>query len=329
MPAWSRADDAVSVQSEGQIRFSEGLGRARSGNYEGARTSFTQAYALLHKPDILWNLALAEEKCGMDIPALRHFKEYARVATLDRDRQAASKHVEELSAKAGHLDVLAPSGAIVLVDDTNVGVAPLDGPIDVASGHHHVVMRVGTTAKSADADVTSGQLAHLSFATAEADTPPAAHALPVAGASAVSPPVAATSSDSGEAPAASNGSKPFWTPKVIVASSIGVAAIASGVAAFAFGRSSATNFNAAERLRAQGSCPGSPMCNQLSDKVNAQHDDFLASSVLWAAGGALLAGAVVTWFVWPNDSTRAGSATAISVTPTWGGGASAVVSGRF
>ena len=57
-PAWG-ADPA---ERDAQARFDEGIVRVKAGDLEGALLSFRQAYALVHRPVIVWNLALVEEK---------------------------------------------------------------------------------------------------------------------------------------------------------------------------------------------------------------------------------------------------------------------------
>ena len=49
-------------QKTAETRFQEGLQRARKGDFDGARLAFAQAYAVLQKPDVLFNLALSELK---------------------------------------------------------------------------------------------------------------------------------------------------------------------------------------------------------------------------------------------------------------------------
>jgi len=328
----SLADDAAAAQRDAQSRFNEGIARVQSGNFEGARMSFTQAYAVLHKPDILWNLALTEEKCGMALSALQHFKDYARQVTSANDRLAASKHIAELGTKTGHIEVLAPSGATIVVDGITVGEAPLDEPVDVEPGRHHVVERIGGVAKSAESDVTPGQVVHVSFVTIDPDLPPGPPGPSVVSVPVplpLQPEVPPANVAGGESPPAS--SRPagsFWTPKVIVTGSLGVAAIAAGVTGFALARTSDSLANSAQQIRSNGTCPTG--CTQLNDKVSAQHNDYVASLVLGTAGGVLLAGAVVTWFVWPKAVSTVAGGPGLRVVPSVGvDGAGAVVSGTF
>src|SRR5215469_2914549 len=86
----ARADDVTS--KEAQARFEEGLVRVKDGDFEGARVSFAQAYAVLKKADILWNLALAEQKSGHPVEAIGHFKQLQHDARTDADRVNAAKH---------------------------------------------------------------------------------------------------------------------------------------------------------------------------------------------------------------------------------------------
>src|ERR1700683_279511 len=110
-PAW--ADDKAT--RDAQARFVEGLDRVKAGDFEAARRSFAQAYAVLHKPDILWNLALSEQKSGHVLEALAHFRELQRDFAQGPDRVDAAKHLSELVAATGHVEVVAaPGGQVTL-----------------------------------------------------------------------------------------------------------------------------------------------------------------------------------------------------------------------
>src|SRR5260370_37995821 len=66
------------AEHEAQARFEEGLRRVKAGDLEGARVSFLQAYAGLHRPRILTNLALGGVKTGQRTEALTPFKHATR-----------------------------------------------------------------------------------------------------------------------------------------------------------------------------------------------------------------------------------------------------------
>ncbi|MCL2448278.1 MAG: hypothetical protein FWD17_04975, partial [Polyangiaceae bacterium] len=125
-PATAHAEGDVAVR-DAQARFEEGLERVKVGDFEAARLSFAQAYTVLRRPSILWNLALAEEKTGHLLESLVHFKRVAHDPSADgSDREVAERHAAALVARTGHIAVEAPPGAVLqLDDDTAESVAPL------------------------------------------------------------------------------------------------------------------------------------------------------------------------------------------------------------
>src|SRR6202041_2594651 len=96
----ARADDTA--RRDAEARFEEGLGRGRAHDLAAALQFFRQAAALMRKPEIVWNLALVEEKTNHPVDALSHFKEYLRLApAADPDRPRAQKHIDALNAASG------------------------------------------------------------------------------------------------------------------------------------------------------------------------------------------------------------------------------------
>src|SRR5882672_9324978 len=126
------AADDEKANREAEARFKEGLARVKTKDYEAARLSFEQAYAVLHRPLILWNLALSEEKTNHPLDALAHFRQVAREAPGDADRASAQKHVDTLLTQLSRIDVQAPPGASLALDGGDLaGTAPLGDPLDV------------------------------------------------------------------------------------------------------------------------------------------------------------------------------------------------------
>src|SRR5258706_12731827 len=148
-PAGALAADDPATR-EAQARFEEGLTRVKAENFEAARVSFAQAYAVLHRPSILWNLALVEEKSGRGLEALAHFRDYVRQFPSEDDRAGAQKHFDALMAQAGHIEGQAPVGAQVTVDGGRTGIAPLAAAVDVKTGRHPVQGRPAEGGKASD-----------------------------------------------------------------------------------------------------------------------------------------------------------------------------------
>jgi hypothetical protein len=309
--ASARADDTA--QRDAQARFEEGLARVRADNLAGALVSFQQAYAVMHKPAVVWNLALTEEKTGRPVDALGHFREYLRVApAVDPDRARAQKHIDGLLAATGHIDVAGPVGAAITVDGTQaVGATPLAEAIDVTPGHHEVEARLGTVVKTVGIDALAGQTMHADFRgmdTAAAPGAPGATAPQAEGAT--PPPGSEPPPPVPEQPSAYVAP----TARLVTVIAVGGAAVLAGGAGLAFGLASTDKASAANSLRGQtGNCIGvtTGKCAQLASDTSTQQSDHVASTALWVVGGVLAAGAVGAFFVWPR-------AAAVSVAPAVG-----------
>jgi hypothetical protein len=317
----ARADDVTAKAA--QARFEEGLGRVKDGDFEGARVSFAQAYAVLKKPDILWNLALAEQKSGHPVEAIGHFKQLQREARTDADRVNASKHVTDLLVQTGHIEVAAVSGAQVSVDGSVVGVAPLADQVDVAAGKHHVEATSPQGAKAADIDAALGQVVHVSFIEA---------APTVEGRPQPQQPAATEAQPASQAAPEATPSAPFWGPRTITVISIGGLAVLAGAMGLGFGVASSNDSSTAATLRQQNpNCAGSttPGCQQLQSTTQSQHDEHVTSEVMWIASGVLAAGAVATWFLWPKPAQGTSAGVRVVPTVSAGGGTGLVAVGRF
>jgi hypothetical protein len=150
LPHAARAQDDTLIQ-EARARFKEGVDLYDKGQYEKARSKFLQAYALRHHPSILLNLGLSSLKSGHPADAARYLTQFQREATsaTAQEHSDADKAITEARTKDGRLDVSAPTGTEISVDDTVIGNAPLSDSVDVDPGQHTV------KAKASDGTVDS------------------------------------------------------------------------------------------------------------------------------------------------------------------------------
>jgi hypothetical protein len=128
---------------QARARFLEGVDAYDKGNYELARSSFKQAYALKRHPAVLLNWALSCEKSNHPLEAAKHFQAFIRDSSnLTADKRAeAEKGLANARTKLGRLDILAPQGSEVSVDNERVGTAPLTDAVDVEPGSHTVTAK--------------------------------------------------------------------------------------------------------------------------------------------------------------------------------------------
>jgi hypothetical protein len=315
-PGVARAQSDVAVR-DAQARFEEGLERVKSGDFEAARLSFAQAYAVLRRPSILWNLALAEEKTGFVVDALSHFKQVARDSEATAsDREVAQRHATALMARTGHIAVEAAAGATLSVDGKPTdAVAPLAEPLDVAPGHHVIEARLGPASKTLEVDAAAGQEAHVNFVVADASVPAPPSPTGPQGASSAPPPyLPETPSPSSPAPS---------TPRVAAVAALGGAALVAVAVGVYLGIKSQHDADRASQLRqdagnASNSCVGGPAsasCSDLDQTVHDQDREAIASDALYVTAGVLAAGAVAAWFLWPKRAASHAAAVETRVSP--------------
>jgi hypothetical protein len=314
------------AERDAQARFEEGLGRAKAGDFDAARISFTQAYAVLRRPRILWNLALSEEKTGHVLDALAHFKSVARDPSADEvDRSGAQTHVASLYGQTGHIEVRAPAGAPVTVDSGPViGTAPLADVLDVAPGRHVVQVRLAQGPSVVVVEPATGEVAVASFLPATPESPAASPST-----TATASPATATGKSGGLE--TSNKASPGTpgepnahasdAPRIIVVSAVGGLAAAAVAFGVYFGATSRNDANTANGLVAQlgnsSSCsaptgPQSPACSQLADARSSENRNSALSTGMYVTAAALAVGGAITWFVWPKSEAGHGSVARVS-----------------
>jgi hypothetical protein len=129
-----------------RARFNEGVKFFDAGQYDKARAAFLQAYALKKHPAVLLNLAQSALRGHHEAEAARYFVTYLRdPAATDAGKAIAEHGLADARAKDGRLDVRAPAGIEVFVDDQSAGMGPQ--LVDVDPGTHAV--RAGTASQSA------------------------------------------------------------------------------------------------------------------------------------------------------------------------------------
>jgi hypothetical protein len=137
-PPAAAQDDPSTVQA--RARFKEGVDAYDKGKYEEARLSFLQAYTLKKHPSVLLNLAQSSAKSNHPLEAAKYFQQFLKEATnaTPQQRKDAEAGLAEVRQRLGRIDVVAPAGTEISLDDQGrVGTTPFD-PIDVEIGQHTV-----------------------------------------------------------------------------------------------------------------------------------------------------------------------------------------------
>ncbi len=209
MPARAQTAAEDPTTEAARARFKEGVGFYDKGQFEQARASFLQAYALKKHPAVLLNLAWSSLKSGHVLEAEHFFKQFLNESKdiTDKQRADANDGLNQTHAKLGRIDVAAAAGTEVTVDGEKAGTTPLSDPILVEPGAHTVKFKGADAATDTDSvTVLAGEKAIARFAKTAAAAPPvAATTPPPAGTDTEAPPPPPPSDETpkaAEAPAA-------------------------------------------------------------------------------------------------------------------------------
>lgn len=179
----AQGDDAVTVQA--RARFKEGVEAYDKGRYEEARLAFLQAYTLKKHPSVLLNLAQSSAKSNHPLEAARYFSQFLREATTATPQQKkdAEQGLAEVRKQVARIDVAAPSGTEITLDDQKVGTTPFDA-LDVEPGQH----TLKSPTQSVTVTAVVGQKVEARFGSSSASPPPSPTPAPAPSDSSTSPP---------------------------------------------------------------------------------------------------------------------------------------------
>jgi hypothetical protein len=294
-----------------RARFSEGVDFYDKGQFENARASFLQAYALHKHPAVLINLAQSSLRSGHPLDADRYFTRYMHdsPSLTGAQRAAAEKGLAEARTKLGRIEVSAPAGSAVSIDGEVVGA---DGPTasDVEPGSHTVKGAGETTSVT----VAAGQTVPVKLGKSAAvvapilltpEPPPMPAPVPPSDEPGPTPPVAPPPSDSGPGLL----SRPETLTPVIVGAGVSVVGFVTAII-LGVSKSSAQNSYDSqvsiitEKIgmnAAKGACvhPASNLamaCSALSSDGSDVNTDATVANVGIAAG-VIGAGFAVGWYL--------------------------------
>ena len=132
------AEDPITASA--RARFKEGVEFYDKGEYDQARASFLQAYALKKHPAVLLNLAWSCLKSGHVLEGKKYFEQFLAESTniTDKQRADANDGLTQSRAKLARIEIKATSGTDVTIDGEHVGTAPLSDAVVVEPGAHTV-----------------------------------------------------------------------------------------------------------------------------------------------------------------------------------------------
>jgi hypothetical protein len=298
VPASSFAQQAPASEAairEAEQRFAEGKVLADRGKFAEARTKFAEACAAHHTSSCAKNLGATELELGLYPEATLHLGEFLREApAADPTYAKVRSFFNEAYAKSGHLEVVAPAGADIFVDDLKVGRAPISEQVHVKAGLRNV-KAVDPDGRSANAAVkaSDGNVTRVSLQF-ELNSPK------------ITPPPSVRSGLDDPPPRVDEPEKSHaartWT-LVFGAASLVALGVGTG-----FGLASNGKRSDAESLSGalpSGACAtgSDPRCGSLSQARDAQASDATLSTVFFVGSGVLLGATAVAGILWLSGSS--------------------------
>jgi tetratricopeptide (TPR) repeat protein len=136
------AKAAKNDEKKARALFKDAVAKFDAGEYEPAAAKFREAYALNPSWKLLYNIGQCEAALKRHGEALEAFEQYLSQGgdevPVER-REEVLAEVKRLREMSGSLEVAAPDGAIVFIDESERGRTPLPGRIRVAAGVDHAV----------------------------------------------------------------------------------------------------------------------------------------------------------------------------------------------
>lgn len=171
----ARADDDATT-AVARERFKEGVQYFDLKQFDKSRAAFLQAYALKRHPAVLLNLAQSELRSNHEAEAAKHFAQYLREAkdATDAERQSAESGLTSAKAVVAEVSVnVDEDGAVVSVDGSAEGPAPLPGPVYLSPGSHAITAKKDGREASVQINAVAGQTSstNLRFKKAAAAAP--------------------------------------------------------------------------------------------------------------------------------------------------------------
>jgi hypothetical protein len=338
--AQTAADDPTTAMA--RARFKEGVDFYDKGEYDQARASFLQAYALKKHPAVLLNLAWSCVKSGHALEGKKYFEQFLSEGKdiTDKQRADANDGLTQARGKLARIEIQATSGTEVTIDGEKVGTAPLSDAVVVEAGAHTVKFKGPDGASDTQSvSVLGGQKAVAKFpqsASAAAPVP-----APVPANTAASPPADSTVTPAATPPAdatpaatppaheaPSSGSHPgFFTPPdnivpAVVLAGVGVVGIGLGIIMGASKNSAQSNANdLGAKILANGGTgnPGNQTAlAAYNSDINDVNTDATIANIGIGVGIAGLVGAVVYWGLASKSDSGSAALHAPVVTPMVG-----------
>jgi hypothetical protein len=141
--SWGAISDDEPETDEALVAFNKGKNFFHAKQYGEAADMFRKAYKLKETWKLLYNIGQSEAADKSHCMALQAFEAYLSQGGDDIAYERKTYVLEEVSRlrnMVGVIQVKAPDGAVIWVDEVERGIAPMPGQIPVAASVIHTVV---------------------------------------------------------------------------------------------------------------------------------------------------------------------------------------------
>jgi hypothetical protein len=274
--------------AEAKKRMTEAKALYGKGDFEQSRLKYVEACSIARTDNCIRSLAVAELAAGRPADAYVHFQEVARSTGAAKLSPAAARDLNELIqeayAKCGHVEVSAPSGTLLSIDDQPAAGVPAD-VVAVAPGSHTFEAQRGDRHKRVVLEATVGKVVRVAFTEEDLAAP---GAVPSTGV----PVTAVTTTTGRAAPTVDReGETRTWPPAG--AWVFGGAALVGAGVGIGFAVAANSQNNTVANAGTACANPSSSACQPIKDAQSARDRDHDIAYAGFIAGGASLVAAVI------------------------------------
>lgn len=288
--------------------FIEGGKLFEKNDFKGAAQQFRKAHEAVPTWKLLYNIGQAEAAAKHYGLALDSFERYLAMGgdaiPLER-REEVLTEIERLRTMTGFVEVNAPKGTQIYIDDIHRGVAPLPGRMKVTAGIEHVVMVTmkGNTLLQRTIIVSGGETIVVE-ANVKSDAKVSATANSTEAQSALPLPQGSVSTKI-ESPTKA---KPFaLKPLGFILTGTGSALLIGG------GVAGVAAMKKKNSLESSDNCTGTTCTNVEQSKIDSLQNTATVATVLFVAGGTIALTGIALLVIHKLKKSKAPPKTATNV----------------
>jgi tetratricopeptide (TPR) repeat protein len=121
-----------------KAHFATGQIYYERGRYPDAAREFEEAYRLSGKPELLYNMGKSYDGVGDHARALAAYRRWLVAVPMSQDRPEVEGRVKSLARLVARLTIKTEAGAMITIDGTRAGEAPLFSAVEINPGGHHI-----------------------------------------------------------------------------------------------------------------------------------------------------------------------------------------------